>query len=135
MFDAMMAAIDARPKNLGPMRGASAHAKIKGPCGDTVEVWLDIGSNTIQRATFMSDGCAYSVHCCSVAAKLSEGMQLEAAAKLTQEQVLAATGPVPENHRHCALLAANTIKKAIAAYHETPCKGSILQRLKRSMKR
>lgn len=130
MFDDVRAAIEARPKNFGPMRGASVHAKIKGPCGDTVDVWLDIGSNKIQRATFMSDGCAYSIHCCSVAVKLAEGMRLETAAELTSTQVLEATGPVPEDHQHCALLAANAIKQALENFQAKSARIPLGQRLK-----
>jgi len=134
MFDDMMAAIDARPKNFGPMKDANAHSKIKGPCGDTVEVWLDIGSNKIQQATFMTDGCAHSTHCCSVAVKLAEGMRLEEAEELTQAQVLEVAGAIPPDHQHCALLAANTIKKAIAEFYTKPAKQPFWQRLQRGFR-
>jgi nitrogen fixation NifU-like protein len=134
MFDDMMAAIETRPKNFGPMRNASAHAKIKGPCGDTVEVWLDIGSNKIQQASFMTDGCAHSTHCCSEAVKLTEGMRLEEAAELTQAQVLEAAEAIPPDHQHCALLAANTIRKAIAEFQAKPVRQSFWHRLRRSFR-
>jgi nitrogen fixation NifU-like protein len=131
MFDDMMAGLEARPKNFGPMRGASAHAKIKGPCGDTVEVWLDISSDKIQQATFMTDGCRYSVHCCSVAVKLAEGMRLEEAAQMTQAQVLDAAGSIPPDHRHCALLAVNTIHDAVEEFRANPGKATLGQKLRR----
>lgn len=135
MFNDVKKAYESRPKNFGAMKYANAHARIKGPCGDTVEVWLDIGSHTIQKATFMSDGCAHSIYCCSVAMKLAEGMSLEEAAELTQAQVLEATGPVPPDHRHCALLAANTIRKAVAEFHATPAQQTIWQRLQRGFRK
>jgi len=132
MFNDMMAAIEARPKNFGPMKDANGRAKIKGPCGDTVEVWLRIDGGRIRKATFMSDGCGYSQYCCSVAVKLTEGMRTEESAELTQAQVLEATGPLPEDHQHCALLAANTIKAAVADYLAPAPKPSFWQRLKRN---
>jgi nitrogen fixation NifU-like protein len=134
MFDDLMAAIDARPKNFGPMRDASTHAKITGPCGDTVEVWLRIDGGKIRKASFMSTGCGHSVRCCSIAAKRTEGMLPQEAEELTQQTVLSAVGPVPEDHRHCALLAANVIKKAMAAYKTQPTKQSLKQKLKRLFK-
>ena len=130
MFDDLIAQIEAHPKNLGPMRDASAHGKITGPCGDTVEMWLRIDSGRIRKASFISDGCGYSVHCSSIAAKLTEGMRPEEAEQLTQTQVLEEAGPVPEDHRHCALLAANTIREAIENFRGNPVKTPLLQRLK-----
>ena len=135
MFDDMMAAIEARPKNLGPMKDANGQAKIKGPCGDTVEMWLRIDGGKIRKATFMSDGCGYSQYCCSMATKLAEGMRTEEAAELTQAQVLAAAGTLPEDHRHCALLAANTIKAAVADFHATPSTATLWQRLQRRFRK
>ncbi|MCK5675983.1 MAG: iron-sulfur cluster assembly scaffold protein [Verrucomicrobia bacterium] len=68
MIEDLTARIEARPKNFGPMRDASAHGKITGPCGDTVEVWLRIDGGRIRKASFMSDGCGHSVHCALLAA-------------------------------------------------------------------
>lgn len=130
MFDDMMIAIEARPKNFGSMRNASTHAKVTGPCGDTVEVWLVIGNNIIQQAAFISDGCGFSVQCCSTAIRLSEGLRLDEIDALTQAEVLDATGPVPEDHRHCALLAVNTIKQAIQNYYSEPAKIRLRKRIR-----
>lgn len=131
MFDPMMAHIEARPKNLGAMRDASTCAKITGPCGDTVEVWLRIDSGKIRKGSFISDGCGYSQLCCSTAVKLIEGMRPDEAAEITRAQVLEATGPIPEDHRHCALLAANTIRQAIENYHSKPDRIPVGKRIKR----
>ncbi len=132
MLNHLISVVEARPKNCGPMKDASTHARIKGPCGDTVQVWLRIDGGRIQKGSFMTDGCASSAHCCSVAVKLAEGMKPEDAAQLTQAQVLAAAGPVPADHQHCALLAANTIKAAINVYHNPTPKPSLWQRIKRN---
>lgn len=135
MFDDLVAAIEARPKNFGPMKDASAHAKIKGPCGDTVEVWLRIDGGRIRKASFLSDGCAHSVACCSTAVRMAEGMRQEEAAEISQESILAAVGPVPVDHQHCALLAANTIKAALADFQAKPANQPFWRRLKRSLRK
>ena len=126
-----MDAIESRPKNFGPMRDASAHATVKGPCGDTVEVWLRIDGGKIRRGSYMSDGCGYSNHCCSVAVKLAEGMRPEEAVVMPPELVLDAIGDIPPDHRHCALLAVNTIRAAIESYYARPEKITFGQRLRR----
>ena len=130
MFDELMAKIAARPENFGAMKDASTHAKIKGPCGDTVEVWLRVDGGKIRKASYMSDGCGHSSACCSTAAKLSEGMTLAEATELSQEAVLSATGPVPEDHRHCALLAASAIQSAALDYRNPPPKPSFTEKLR-----
>ena len=134
MFDELMAKIDARPENFGVMRDASSHAKIQGPCGDTVEVWLRIDGGKIRKASFMTDGCAHSALCCGTAVGMTEGMRPEEAEALSQKEILKAVGPIPEDHRHCALLAANVIKKAVADYYEKPAKRSLKQKLKHLFK-
>ncbi|MBN2162940.1 MAG: iron-sulfur cluster assembly scaffold protein [Pontiellaceae bacterium] len=131
----VMDAFESRPKNFGPMRDASAHAKITGPCGDTVEVWFRIDGGRIRRGTFMSDGCGYSCHCCSTAVKLAEGMVPDAAAEITREQVLAAAGEIPPDHRHCALLAANTIRKALMERPDSKPNSSLISKIRRKFTR
>jgi len=135
MFDEMMDSIDARPDNFGPLRDANAHAKYKGPCGDTAEMWLRIDGGRIRKATFMTDGCAPSVACCSAAARLVEGMKPERAKKLSQQKVLEAAGDIPPDHHHCALLAAATIQSALLDWAAQPENPSFKDRLKSKFKR
>ncbi|VGO16814.1 Iron-sulfur cluster assembly scaffold protein IscU [Pontiella desulfatans] len=130
MFDDMMAAIEERAKYFGPMRDANAYAKVHGECNDTAEVWLRIDGGRVRKGSFMTDGCGYSKHCCATAVKLAEGMKTEDAAAMTQEQVLEATGPLPEDHRHCALLAANTVRQAIDNFQNATPKVPLSERLK-----
>jgi Mrp family chromosome partitioning ATPase len=106
------------PANFGPLRGANANARITGPCGDTMEFWLSIRNGMIERATFTTDGCHYSLRCGNHAANLAQGKPLDDAEQLQPEQVLSHAGHVPEDSRHCALLAVNTLRKAIEDYRE-----------------
>ena len=106
MIDLLTDPTEVHPGNYGPMRNASSRARYKGPCGDTVEIWLRIDGGKIRKATYMSDGCSYSNACCSTAAKLAEGMTPDEAKNMTQADVLEKVGPVPKDHQHCALLAA-----------------------------
>jgi len=72
--------------------------------------------------------------CCGTAVRITEGMPPEAAEEISQEEILKAVGPVPEDHQHCALLAANTIKKAITDYYEKPAKQSLKHKFKQIFK-
>ncbi|VGO22381.1 iron-sulfur cluster assembly scaffold protein [Pontiella sulfatireligans] len=135
MFNDAMKAIESRAKRFGPMRDANAYAKVRGACNDTAEIWLRIDGGKIRKGSFMTDGCGYSKHCCNKAIELAEGMRPEEAEAMTQAQVLEASGPIPEDHQHCALLAADTIKLAIAHFYNPPEKQTLSQWLKRILKK
>jgi nitrogen fixation NifU-like protein len=106
------------PANFGPLRGANANARITGPCGDTMEFWLQIKDGRVERATFTTDGCDHSMRCGSAAAALANGKTLVEAAGISQADVLAAAD-IPDQSEHCGLLAANTLKAALATVRNT----------------
>lgn len=104
------------PANFGPLKGANANARLSGPCGDTMEFWLHVRKGLIFDVTFTTDGCKNSIMCGRAAANLVKLRTLEGADLLTQKDVLKAVGEIPQESHHCALLAANTLKAAIAGY-------------------
>ncbi len=104
------------PANFGPLKGANASARISGQCGDTMEFWLNVHEGLVCNVTFTTDGCKHSLLCGSAAANLVKLRTLEVADLLTQADVLQAAGNIPRESHHCALLAANTLKAAIAGY-------------------
>ena len=105
-----------RPRNLGEIAGASGFGKITGLCGDTMEIWLKVESNTVVAATFTTDGCGATLACGSMLTELVRGKSLPQALGLSQQDVLDALGGLPEGNKHCALLAVNTLREAIKDY-------------------
>lgn len=97
------------PRNLGPLNLCNGHARVTGPCGDTMEFWLQIRGGQIHRANFITDGCGSSVACGSIITELATGRTVEEASGIGQKGVLEALGGLPEEVQHCALLAANTL--------------------------
>ena len=104
------------PRNLRMIGDADAHARITGPCGDTMEIYLKVSGNVIRDATFITDGCGYIIACGSAATELLIGSKIEDAIKIDQHKIEEHLGGLPEDYRHCALLTANTIQKAIEDY-------------------
>jgi len=49
-------------------------------------------------------------------ATLADGRTVREAMQITQEAILEYLGGLPDDHQHCALLAANTLHKALKAY-------------------
>ena len=106
-------------RNRGDIPQADAYAKVTGPCGDTIEMWLKVNDGRIVRATFEPDGCATTVACGSMATELITGKKAIEAARISQEDILKALKGLPEANEHCALLAADTIKATVSDYLAT----------------
>ena len=94
------------------MENSDGYAKIKGPCGDTMEFWINVVNEKVVQISFITDGCGSSRACGSMATTLAEGKNIEDASALKQKDILNAFGKFPKESEHCALLAANTLKAA-----------------------
>jgi nitrogen fixation NifU-like protein len=107
-----------KPKNWGkpPDDEISISHFYKGPCGDTMEFYLKINDNIIEKANFITDGCGASVATGSQTTLLIEGKNLNYVENLEPETIDEALGGLPTDHKHCAELAVRTLKKAIAKY-------------------
>jgi len=112
------AAIDhmRNPRNVGTIPNAEGQARITGPCGDTMEIWLRVTGGVIEQASFWTDGCGTTIAAGSVVTELARGKRATEAFRISQQDVLDALGGLPDESVHCALLAANTIKEAIKDY-------------------
>ena len=104
------------PRNIGTIEDADGRARITGPCGDTMEIWLRVRNDIITQATFMTDGCGTTIVAGSMVTELARGMNVVQALTIGQKDVLDALGGLPEESQHCALLATNTLKEAIKDY-------------------
>jgi len=104
------------PRNLGDMKDADAFGKITGPCGDTMEVWLKVSGGVVIAANFATDGCAATISTGSMVTELVKGKTVGEVLRISQQDILGALGGLPEGNRHCALLAADTLKKAAKDY-------------------
>lgn len=108
-----------RPRNVGRMPNADGFGRIKGPCGDTMEIRLRLRDEKITGVAFWTDGCGTSIAAGSMATELINGKSVTEAQRIQQEDVLNALGGLPAENEHCALLAANTVKEAIKDYLAT----------------
>ena len=104
------------PRNVGDMAEADGFARVTGPCGDTMEIWLRIKNGTIAEASFLTDGCGTSIASGSMVTEIAKGKSVGELRKISQQDVLNALGGLPEESEHCALLAANTLKEAVRDY-------------------
>jgi nitrogen fixation NifU-like protein len=104
------------PRNLGVMENADVYSTITGPCGDTIEMWIKVKDDIITEARFMTDGCGTSIASGSMVTEMATGKNIKEAMAISQQDVLHALDGLPEESRHCALLASNTLKAAVREY-------------------
>jgi len=104
------------PRNVGSMPNADGFARVTGPCGDTMEIWLRVKQDRIVEASFWTDGCGTTIAAGSMVTELVKGKSAVQAMRITQDDVLKALGGLPEDSHHCALLAANTLREAVKDY-------------------
>jgi len=81
-----------------------------------MEIWLQVRDSVIHEATFTTDGCGTSIASGSMVTELALGKKVREALQIRQSDVLDALGGLPEDSRHCAFLAANTLGEAIRDY-------------------
>ena len=104
------------PDNMRRMNDPDGAAYIDGICGDSMEMYLVIDNGSVSEATFFTDGCNSSRFCGTTAARLAKGKTLKEVLRLSPADVIDAWGEIPVGHVHCAILAVNTLHKALADY-------------------
>ena len=105
-----------RTAHMGEMEESHGYGKVKGPCGDTIKIFLKIHDEKITDATFVTDGCAATIAAGSMACELVIGKNIKDVLTINQELILENLGGLPQGRIHCALLASNTLKEALTDY-------------------
>jgi nitrogen fixation NifU-like protein len=104
------------PRNFRKIENPSGYAKVKGPCGDTMEMFIKLTEETISDCTYQTDGCGSSIVCGSMATELAKDKSLtQALVGVSAGEILEKLGGLPEADVHCAHLAAETMRRALDA--------------------
>lgn len=102
------------PRHLGRVPRADGLARVRGACGDSIEFSIRVREGRIEDLGHVPDGCAVTLACASAASVLAEGLTLaEARSAVSPMAIDAALGGLPEDHEHCARLAASAFWAAI----------------------
>jgi nitrogen fixation protein NifU and related proteins len=104
------------PRNVGEMVDATARGEATNPvCGDLLDLYLRVSDGRISAASFQVKGCPPSIAAGSVLTELITGLSLEEAGRLTPQDITGALAGLPRNKEHCAVLAIDALRAAIAA--------------------
>lgn len=105
------------PRNVGEIEHADGYAKIGDPtCGDFIKVWLRIENEIIIDFKYKVFGCWGAISTTSVVSELAIGKSIKDATKITDDDVVAALGGIPENKQHCSLLGVQGLRAALADF-------------------
>jgi nitrogen fixation protein NifU and related proteins len=109
-----------RSIKFGSLPEATSSARVTGPCGETMEIYLQIEGEEIKDGSFFTDGCGASRLCGSLALMLAIGQNLDDAAMIEGDTLLGMIENLPEDHHHCAHLAAGALQTALHNYVAAP---------------
>ncbi|MEM4359493.1 MAG: iron-sulfur cluster assembly scaffold protein, partial [Candidatus Bilamarchaeaceae archaeon] len=85
-------------------------------CGDNIKIELKVEEGKIKKAGFTGVGCALSIAGASLLTEKLKGMELDKAAKIDDDAMLALFGLGPDikgNRKRCALLSLVALRKAL----------------------
>jgi nitrogen fixation NifU-like protein len=103
-------------EHVGQLRDATTTVSYKGPCGDSMEFMIRIDRDRIAEVRFQAIGCAASYASGEALSRMVEGMDLEDAEHVTEQDVLDHLGGLPEEKVHCAKLAIRTFRRSLYDY-------------------
>lgn len=100
----------------GRMNGPTSSAVVHGLCGDDMEFYLDIHDGIVTDAKYYTEGCGHTRLCGDAAAGLAKGRLIMDALAINPRQIIDAIPGLPEEGKHCAILAVSALHRAIADY-------------------
>lgn len=105
------------PRNFKKIESPDGYASVKGSCGDTMEMFIKVKNDRISECGFQTDGCGTTIVCGSVATTLAQNKTfIEALAGVGADVILKQVGGLPAPDVHCAELAAEALRRALAEY-------------------
>jgi len=116
MEDRKMKIEDALVEYAGRLNDPDASASVTGPCGDTMEFYINIEGGRISKIKYHAEGCGVTQACGAVVSFYADQRPLAEAFFVSPGLVLKTLGQVPEDHKHCAILASTAFYRALADY-------------------
>jgi nitrogen fixation NifU-like protein len=97
------------------VRPTASRERFNPLCGDRVRIELEIIDGTIREAAFSANACAICTASASLLTERVCGLSVEAAARITNDEVLTALdAELPEGRLECAILPARTMRDALS---------------------
>ncbi len=105
------------PRNVGELNDADAIGETGSfKCGDTMKLYLKVKDDCIEDIKFQTYGCGAAIASSSMLTEMVKGKTIEAASKITNQDVANELGGLPPLKLHCSNLAADALQDALANY-------------------
>ena len=102
------------PKNSGVIKGASGVGKVTSEVGsEIVKLFVKVEENKIVDCQFQTFGGVVAIALSSMATELMKGSSLAKVRKMTNADLLAVCGELPENKAYLVDVVLSAMKKAV----------------------
>lgn len=107
------------PRNAGIITSADGVGQVGNVrSGDIMKIYLRVEKGIITNAKFKTFGGVAAIAATDVACDMIKGKTVEAALKITNQDILTLLGGLPEMKIHCTVLAQEVIADAVKDYHK-----------------
>jgi nitrogen fixation NifU-like protein len=104
------------PRHCGVMEDVDEHARMRGSCGDTMEMYIRVKDDRVEKVSYVTDGCSSSSIAGSFTSELAMGKTFAEVLDMSGADVLHEIGTFPEAEEHCAHLAVSTLQEAVNSF-------------------